>query len=86
MPEDQWARRLEVEYEAGRDQCLHRRRRRCQPRSRSGDGGAIIGPFVARGNALDDPVCVPNAAEIGREIEFLTVNAGFGPYQNAVST
>jgi hypothetical protein len=27
----------------------------------------------------------PNAAEIGWEIEFLTVNAGFEPYEHLVS-
>jgi hypothetical protein len=38
-----------------------------QPRSRSGDGGAIIGPVVARGNALDDPVCVRNMTKTLRK-------------------
>ena len=32
------------------------------------------------------PEPFPNAAEIGRNIEFLTVNAGFEPSSNVVST
>ena len=32
------------------------------------------------------PEPFPNAAEIGREIKFLTVNAGFEPSSNVVST
>ena len=49
-----------------------------QSQSRSGDGGAIIGPLLRAVIPWMIPFASVNAAESGREIEFLPVNAGFG--------
>ena len=39
-----------------------------------------------RGTPTSATIENENVVEIGREIEFLTVNAGFGPYENGMST